>query len=406
MLEDIQQPFQAQQVLQAFRQGTVAKDSAHQLMVGREYWVEALCDDLDFVRSGASKIRFLSAAYGGGKSHFLSAVEHIATDKGFIVANVELHSREAPLDRFEIVFPKIMRSLTSVPGSFVLEEVFYRWLASAQLYDRQSITRELRAVSPSLDFQAALRAFLDRAESNQPQDEEVRQAILGWLCGDALSPLLRKNTNIRNRISITNVSEIFGSFLRLVRRSDLAGVAIFLDEAEAVTSLARSQKRAEANQNIRKLLDNADRYEGLLIVFSTTPAFLNDSERGARSYPALWDRIRTVMRTRAGMKPNKRSLIIKLEPPGKAELRQAASIVRRLHAVAYSWQAEELFPADAVDALVAKYLDSCPQPVYRPFLRALVELLDSLEQSASSEAARELISQMDFGEYTEDQNAS
>ena len=366
-------------------------------MIGRQFWVDALTEDLDFVAKGASKIRFLSAAYGGGKTHFLSSIEDVAIEKSFVVANIELHSREAPLDRFEVVFPKIMRSLKCASGTDALQQVFRRWLDSASLYDRSNIDRELRTVSPSFDFQAALRAFVERADSDRSEDEEIVQAVLGWLCGDPLSSLLRQHTRIRNRISITNVSEIFGSFLNLVHRSGFRGAAVFLDEAQAVTSLTQSRRRDEANQNIRKLLDNADRYQGLLIVFSTTPTFLDDPERGARSYPALWDRIRTVIKVPRGMKPNKRTLIIELDPPGKRELKKMAASVVSLHSKAYDWQGEVALPESVVNELVDRYMKSSSVVVYRPFLRTVIALLDAAEQGADAERIRTIVSEVDFG---------
>lgn len=165
MTFEIEGQFVAQQILESLRQGTVPRRYAPQLMVGRTFWLDALDEDMDFVANGASKIRFLSAPYGGGKSHFLSVIEQIAIKKIFLVANVELHSRVAPLDRFEVIFPKIMRSLLCSSETNTLETVFEKWLDSSQLYERHIINRELRAISPSLDFQAALRAYIERADS-------------------------------------------------------------------------------------------------------------------------------------------------------------------------------------------------------------------------------------------------
>jgi len=387
--------------MQSFRQGTVSKRYARQLMIGREFWLDALTEDLEYVANGGSKIRFLSAAYGGGKTHFLSSIGDLAKSRGFAVANVELHSREAPLDRFEVVFPKIMRSLEIASGEEAIDQIFRGWLQSRELYDRNSIEREIRAVSSSLDFQAALRAFIQRADSNRPEDQEIARGIYGWLCGDPLSSQIRQHTRIKNRIGITNVSEMFGSLLNLVRGSGLHGVAVFLDEAEAVTSLAQSRKRDEANQNIRKLLDNADRYQGLMIVFSTTPTFLNDQIRGARSYPALWDRMKTVVACPPGAKPNKRSLIINLEPPGRRELKQAAGRIVRLHSLAYKWLAESAIGDSQTSELIDKYLKSASLPIYRTFLRTLVEILDAAEQQGVKHAS-EIISKIDFGSSKEE----
>jgi len=393
---EIEKPFEAQQILESLRQGTVPKRYAPRLMIGRTFWLDALDEDMDFVANGASKIRFLSAPYGGGKSHFLSAVERIATEKHFLVANVELHSREAPLDRFEIIFPKIMRNLTCGSDTNILETIFSEWLYSSELYDRHTINQEIRAISQSLDFQAVLRAFVERADSLASEDDEIKQSVLGWLCGDSISPTLRKYTRIRNKISITNVSEIFGSFLRLVRHSGFSGVVLLLDEAEAVTSLTQSRKRDEANQNIRKLLDNADCHEGLLIIFATTPSFLEDETRGAKSYPALWDRIRTVVRTPKNAQPNKRTLIIELEPPGRSELREATNLVLKLHSVAYDWSAKNLLSDELLNEFIDKYLGIPSPTVYRRFLRTLIAVLDATEQDQDNLNVDKLIKNVEF----------
>jgi len=393
---DIEKPFEAEQVLGSLRQGTVPKKHASKLIIGRTFWLDALREDMDFVASGASKIRFLSAPYGGGKSHFLSVIEKIAIEKNFLVANVELHSREAPLDRFEVIFPKIMRSLLCSSETNTLETVFEKWLDSSQLYERHIINRELRAISPSLDFQAALRAYIERADSESPEDDQIKQAVFGWLCGDPLSPCLRKYTQIRNKIAITNVSEIFGSFLRLVRRSGFSGVILLLDEAEAVTSLTQSRKRDEANQNIRKLLDNVDSNEGLLIVFATTPFFLEDERRGAKSYPALWDRIRTVVRVPKNLRPNKRTLIIELQPPKKGELKKAANLILHLHSIAYDWSAKNFLTDELLNKLIEEHFRTRSERVYRRFLRSVVGVLDSLEQGQDAIKADKLIEDIKF----------
>ncbi len=193
-----------------------------------------------------------------------------------------------------------------------------------------------------------------------------------------------------------HAAEIFGSFLALVRQAGFSGLAVFLDEAEAITSLAQSRRRDEANQNLRKLLDNADSHKGYMIVFATTPAFLNDTKRGAQSYPALWDRIRTVIQVPKGLRPNKRNLIIELEPPGKAELQGAGQTILKLHAHAYSWLASDVFTKNHLKKLIAKYMNVESAKVYRAFLRALIGILDTLEQSPGEAHVDSLIDSISF----------
>ena len=400
-LENIQNTFEAQKIIDSLRHGTVPKQYATELMIGRKFWLDAIDEDIDYVAQGTSKIRFISASYGGGKSHFLSAVESIAIQKKFLVANIELHSREAPLDKFEVIFAKIMRSLTCGDDLNIIERVLNNWLSSAQIYDRPSINREIRTISPSLDFQAMLRAFVERGNSNSAEDSEIKHALFGWLCGDSLSSTLRRNTGVQNKITINNVSEIFGSFLKLVRKAGFSGIAIFLDEAEAVTSLAQSRKRDEANQNIRKLLDNADKHEGLIIIFATTPLFLEDPDKGARSYTALWDRIRTVVETPKNARPNKRTLIIKLESPGKSDLGKLSSFIIGLHSKAYDWNGKHYFSNLELDKFINKYLTTCTEKIYRLFLRSLIAILDMVEQDPKEFSADTLVEECNFQMDTE-----
>ena len=104
-----------------------------------------------------------------------------------------------------------------------------------------------------------------------------------------------------------------------------------------------------------------------------------------------------MVRTPKGARPNKRTLIIELEPPGRRELKKAASFLISLHSAAYDWKAEDALSSESVEQLVEKFVRARDVPVYRPFLRALVEVLDAVEQGAGVEGAQGIISDLDFG---------
>lgn len=135
-----------------------------------------------------------------------------------------------------------------------------------------------------------------------------------------------------------------------------------------------------------------------MIVFATTPAFLEDSKRGAQSYPALWERIRTVLRMPQGVGPNKRNLIIELEPPGKRELKKAGKTLIELHGIAYSWSAHEAVTEQVLDRYVEKYMAEAPKRVYRVFLRTLVGILDALQQANGALSAEAVVNGVCFDE--------
>lgn len=372
-------PFESEKILEALRKGVVPMDHLQRFSVGRKFWLDSIKSDLDFVCQGASKVRFLSAPYGGGKTHFLSLVKEKAFKSNYLVSYVELHSREAPMDRFEIIFPKIMRGIIASMDKNGLEHIFETWINSFHLYSQDEIQKYLRDVAPSLDFRAALRSYLDFAGTESPECQEYMRAILGWLGGSRLPSQLILKTGIRNPISISNVSEIMGSFLRFIRSIGFSGLVLLLDEAEAITSLTQSRKRAEANQNIRKILDNTDHHLGLYTIFATTPQFMKDPTKGARSYPALWERIKDVINLNL-QHLSQRSIIIPLPSLKEEELKKLGETIIEIHGKAYGWEANKRFPEKVKNNYTQLFQLRSEQKLTRHFIRVLVALLDNLEQ--------------------------
>ena len=205
------------------------------------------------------------------------------------------------------------------------------------------------------------------------------QGIVAWLQGYRITSELSKATGIHSNISIGNVSEILGSFLRFVRASGYAGLVLLLDEAEAITSLAQSRKREEANQNIRKLLDNADEHSGLYVLFATTPKFLTDLNNGAQSYPALWTRIKDVIG--GGLQQlSSRSTVMTLPPFEQGALEDLASRIVDTHSRAYKWNASGYCNQARVRKYVSVFLQGGDRRMVRSFIRSLVYILDVAEE--------------------------
>lgn len=384
-----------ERVIDALRAGVVPPVHLGEFCVGRKQWLESVRHDLRFVANGASKVRFLCAPWGGGKTHFLLMARNEALANGLVVSHVELNSREAPLDRFEIIFPTTIRGLI-FPGGYNLESALDNWAASFPYYTVDEIGAELRRLSPSLDFRSALRACLTHAKGDPIAHRAMLRNVAGWLGGDSLHPELRK-LGVYNSVKITNVSEVTGSFLRFILEQGCRGMVVMLDEAEAVTSLAQSKRRAEANQNIRRLLDNTDQHVGLYVMFATTPKFLNDPDKGAKSYPALWSRIRSVVGS--GLQSaSKRSIVIPLGPLTAEELVELADKVVEAHSCAYEWSATDYVDMGLIQLYTARFQAECDDKTVRSFVRPLVEILDQAEESKDHDSVGSLVGQIEFGE--------
>src|SRR3954452_20759605 len=64
-------------------------------------------------RGSAGKIRFISGSWGSGKTHLLRLLAEQAFDAGYLVSTVELNKDEAPFNKFEHVFSRFVRGITS-----------------------------------------------------------------------------------------------------------------------------------------------------------------------------------------------------------------------------------------------------------------------------------------------------
>lgn len=384
----------AEKIIESFRQGTVPMQHLELYSVGRERWLASVYRDLDFVERGGAKVRFLSAPYGGGKTHFLTLVKARALSANVLTSYVELHSREAPFDRFEVIFPKVMRGVT-LPDGYGVEHMLENWARQFPYYSSQEVEANLRQIAPSLDFRAALRACLQYANTDSPDHQMRMQGIVAWLQGYRITSELSKATGIRSNIAIGNVSEILGSFLRFVRASGYAGLVLLLDEAEAITSLAQSRKREEANQNIRKLLDNAEGHSGLYVLFATTPKFLTDPNNGAQSYPALWTRIKDVIG--GGLQQvSSRSTVMTLPPFEQGALEDLASRIVDTHSRAYEWNASDYCDQAAVRKYVSVFLQRGDRRMVRSFIRSLVYILDVAEERREISVLEDTLDKLEF----------
>lgn len=362
----------AREAIEALRAGTVPRAHASLYTVGRERYLQALVGDFNFIAAGGYKVRFVVGDWGFGKTHLLALHGEAALANGFAVSHVELNAREAPLEKSEVITAAIIRS-TVFPQGKTFEDYLRKWEHDAELRDRPEIERWLRDSAPSLEFRALLREVLATSSSGTGAWDAVADAAR-WLTGGEPSPMLSRATGIRGALKPRVAPEILSSFLTYLRASGCPGLILLLDEAEAITSLTAATRREEANQMLKRLLDNPEHRVGWEVVFATTRRFVDDPKRGARSYPALWERIRSASPSRTF---NQRATMLELDPLTNVELMVLGGYLRDLHAAAYRW--EPGLGSDDFDQIAtAAYGDGESRPPRR-FVRAVVEVLDILE---------------------------
>jgi hypothetical protein len=285
----------ASRIVGALQTGDPPPEHLEQLTVGREREIAYFKQKLAEVGSvGLSEVKFISAGYGAGKTHFLDVLMHIGTEGGFAVSKVDLDSRGTRFDHFEEVYAKLVQSISTrkYPENG-LDRMLEEWGRGLNGMPEATIYEDLRGI-PGLPV--TLRTVLfeyGRAVARQDPDLYGLHAdLMAWIAGNKLS--VKQRNRLRNppNIAASNATEILQGILRFIRARGHAGFLVLLDEAEAITSLTRMTSRDAANENIRSIIDGASQTPGFYFVFATTPTFLDPSQpKSAATYPALWRRI-------------------------------------------------------------------------------------------------------------------
>ena len=400
--------FICEHIVRALKGGLVPTRGLGRIAVGREEELKLLRADLEFSHNGGAWVRCLSGHYSAGKTFFCSLVREEAWHRGFVVAVVEL-GRDAPFHRFDVIYHRIMNAmrtvhLREVPAfEFILQEWLFNLEREVQSsmglnplnpVHRGEVSTIITArISEQLaklriydqSFANALRGYY---EASQQRNEVAATAAVGWLKGDANIPVdVRKEFDLRGRVDIDNAFNFLQAMAALVAHIGYAGLILIFDEAESIRSISRPDSRDVAYENIRFLMDKTAQGEfghcGFMLAGSED--LYSDILRGVPSYQALHDRLkpeRARSRTR-----NFRYPLMALAGFDHVKLYEVALRVRQVHGIAYKWEATERLPDDMLKRLIeqtAAHLGRKFTTVPRGFLKALVDILDALQQSSPS----------------------
>lgn len=442
-LESIEQlkPFQARAIIEDLRKGSVPIDYVPFFTVGRENWLRLIEDDLDhYIAEGGAKVRFINGDYGDGKTHFMSVIRHMAMQRGFAVSFVVL-THEVPMQKFEAVYQEIARELRVTPylsepqataehspekgasqkGSTVegsgIRRLVEAWAESearrlgakpdsdsrepgspeSSLQERlAALGEELRAVQGmDLSFANALVALVENRVLPPSQDQtpeeraNSKEVILQWFEGGKVTKRELKPFQIFEPLNKTNSKRLLNSLVAFLRRLGCKGLILLMDELEAVIAQSASTRNA-AYENVRLLIDNTEQAQYLHIFFSIIPDVLI-SEKGFKSYDALWSRVRSIGESK---RLNYRSVLIDLHrtPLETKELIELGLCLRRIHEISYRWDAKDAI----ADGLIKKICENQKRmgllSEVRLFVKQIIRCLDMAEQG---EAPGE---DTDFGE--------
>jgi hypothetical protein len=379
-------------VFERLRSGVVPERGLDAFAVGIDRQRNEIARQLDLAASGEGLFKFLRGGYGCGKTFMARLTLLEAQSRGFATSFVVVSPNDTHFDRFDDVYRKIVQELgTSTCPRGALNDVVDRWIARVEnaLIDggadengadfdslvqkrmEEEIASKTGGKAPE-DFARVLRTVFRLKQQGKLQDAG---SLLSWLSGSQNVAASEKSAaGVKGSVTSQMAMDYLHGILEIVKAAGYAGLVIVIDEAETILRM-RTDTRAKSLNGIRQIIDAADRYQGLLWVFTGTPDFF-DIKRGVAGLQPLHDRIQ--FRTHGGL-ANPRQAQLELRPFDSARLKEVALKLRELYPAPDRAKLEAKITSQYIERLVAKVTDGFKGDVGvvpRQFLGHLVDVLD------------------------------
>lgn len=400
-------PFEARAIIEDLRKGSVPIDYVPFFTVGRRNWLKFIEEDLtDYIAEGGAKVRFINGDYGDGKTHFMSVIKHLALKKKFAVSFVVL-TREVPIHKFEIVYQTIVRQLCGSFEGVGIRQLVDAWVENLKidLTDGAPLEEQLFSVGESLrglsgmdlNFANALIGLADNRlrplEASEDEDARAyqREILYQWFEGVRVSKRELKPFQIFEALDKTNSKRFLTSLIVFLRHLNYNGLVLLMDELETVIAQSTTIRNA-SYENVRLLIDNAEQASYLHIFMSIIPD-VTLSEKGFKSYDALWSRVRSIGESK---RLNYRSVLVDLHrtPLETSELVNLGLCLKRIHELSYRWDAKK-----QVDEAVLKKMCVAQKRMgllseVRLYIKQVIRILDMAEQGVPPDEDMDMTEQL------------
>jgi P-loop Domain of unknown function (DUF2791) len=378
-------------IFERLRSGVVPERGLEAFAVGIDKQRTEINRQLNLAAEGEGVFKFFRGGYGCGKT-FMSRLAILeAQAQGFATSFVVVSDNDLHFYKFDDVYRKVVQELgtASCPRG-ALSDIIDRWIAQVE-----AALIAGGADEDSPDFDAKVQARMDeelasmtggkapedmarvlRAIFHLKQRGEIAEAgaLLSWLSGsENVAASAKKTADIKGDIGSREALDYLQGILEIVKAAGYKGLVIVIDEAETILRM-RHDVRGKSLNGIRQICDAADRYRGLLWIFTGTPDFF-DTNRGVAGLPPLHDRIQFLA---SGKFSNPRQPQLELKPFDQARLKEVAIKLRELHPSQDRAALSKVTP-DFIERLVAKVTTGFKGDVGvvpRQFLRRFVDILD------------------------------
>jgi len=389
-------------VFERLRSGVVPERGLDAFAVGIDRQRNEIARQLDLAASGEGVFKFLRGGYGCGKTFMARLTLLEAQRRKFATSFVVVSPNDTHFDRFDDVYRKIVQELgTETCPRGALNDIVDRWIATVeealiagganeddpgfdglvQKRIEEEIASKTGGKAPE-DFARVLRTVFTFKQEGKVQEAG---SLLSWLSGSQnVAASEKAAAGVKGQVTSQTAMDYLHGILEIVKAAGYAGLVIVIDEAETILRM-RTDTRGKSLNGIRQILDAADRYHGLLWVFTGTPEFF-DTKRGVAGLQPLHDRIQFL---NEGGVVTMRQPQLELKPFDRERLKDVGLRLRQLYPAGDPNVVAQQVPPERIVAMaeeVTKGLGGDVGIVPRQFLRRLVNLFDAVTESAEASA--------------------
>jgi hypothetical protein len=378
-------------IFERLRSGVVPERGLEAFAVGIDKQRTEINRQLSLAANNEGVFKFFRGGYGCGKT-FMSRLTLLeAQAQGFATSFVVVSDNDLHFYKFDDVYRKVVQELgTSSCPRGALSDIIDRWISCVEdaliaggadedsddfdLKVQARMDQELASLTGGKAPEDMARVLRTIFMLKQKGEITEANALLSWLSGsENVAASAKRSADIKGDIGSREALDYLQGILEIVKAAGYKGLVIVIDEAETILRM-RHDVRGKSLNGIRQICDAADRYRGLLWIFTGTPDFF-DTSRGVAGLPPLHDRIQFLS---SGKFSNPRQPQLDLKPFDKDRLKEVAIKLRELHPTS-NRAALNKVTLDFIEQLVAKVTIGFKGDVGvvpRQFLRQFVNILD------------------------------
>ncbi len=384
-------------IFERLRSGVVPERGLEAFAVGIERQRAEIGRLLDLAAASEGVFKFLRGGYGCGKTFCARLAILDAQARGFATSFVVVSDNDLHFHKFDDVYRKVVQELgTSSCPRGALGDIIDRWIArvenalidggsdeNAADFDRivqkrieEDITSLTGGKAPE-DLGRILREVFKLKQAGKVREAG---ALMSWLAGsENVSSSEKKAAGIKGDITSTDAMAYLQGVLEIVKAAGYKGLVIVIDEAETILRM-RTDVRGKSLNGIRQIIDAADRYKGLLWIFTGTPEFF-DTRRGVAGLQPLHDRIQFL---NEGGLVTMRQPQLELKPFDRERLKDVGLRLRELYPMGDPNVVKQKVTPERIAAMVDDVTQGFRGDVGvvpRQFLRRLVNLFDTVAEN-------------------------